>query len=88
MPAHLLPLSQWRTLAGPSLLLLLTGPGARAQAPAWQSAVARGGNTSAVTATAVDADGNAYLAAPCYATVSLGSFSLTTAEATAGFVAR
>ncbi|MGI4742626.1 MAG: T9SS type A sorting domain-containing protein [Janthinobacterium lividum] len=88
MPARFLGITQWQSLAGLSFSLLLAGPLAQAQAPAWQSAIALGGNTSSVTATAVDADGNAYVTGTFYGTISLGAFSLTSAGATDVFVAK
>ena len=74
-------------------LLLLAGPAARAQAPAWQAAV---GITTSSTgsaygnAVATDAAGNVYVAGQFSGTVSLGNFNLTSPPNVAnnGFVAK
>jgi hypothetical protein len=67
-------------LAGLLLLLLwLAGPVARAQAPAWQRAVAlsqTGSSVALVTAT-TSANGNVYLAGAFTGTVTLGTTTLT-----------
>ena len=73
-------------------LLALAGP-ARAQAPAWQTAVLAGNGVNAasftsVTATATDAAGNVYVAGGFYGTVSFGGVSLTSAGNTDGYVAK
>ena len=69
-------------LAGLLPVLALASPAA-AQAPAWQSArviaeatAAVGGNYSIVSATAVDAAGNVYLAGKFTNTVTLGGITL------------
>ncbi|MDB5268943.1 MAG: hypothetical protein JWP58_1983 [Hymenobacter sp.] len=67
-------LRQWLA----ALLVLLAAPGAWAQAPAWQSAIAvSGGGSSHCRATATDAAGNIYLAGYFSGTVSFGSTTLT-----------
>jgi len=69
------------------VLLLLLGPAARAQAPAWQSAVAVGqnptGNRNPVWATASDASGNVYIAGSFQGTVAFGSIVLSSTTSTA-----
>ncbi|GAB3582078.1 T9SS type A sorting domain-containing protein [Hymenobacter daeguensis] len=67
------------------LLLLLGGPGARAQAPAWQLAVASGplaGYNAEVHACTTDAAGNVWVAGNFQGTVSFGT---TTLSSTSGF---
>jgi hypothetical protein len=75
----------WRGgLLAALLFLLLAGPGARAQAPTWQMAVAASqtaNNSSFVYATAADAAGNVYLAGFFAGNVSFGSTVLTTSGA-------
>ncbi|MBH8570083.1 T9SS type A sorting domain-containing protein [Microvirga sp. STS02] len=71
------------------LLLWLAGPAARAQAPAWQTAMAVSGNgSSAVNAMATDANGNVYLVGDFRFTLRVGSFSLTSVGLTDIFVAK
>ena len=81
-------------LAGLLPVLALASPAA-AQAPAWQSArviaeatAAVGGNYSIVSATAVDAAGNVYLAGKFTNTVTLGGITLTSAGQYDIFVAK
>lgn len=76
------------------LLLILYWPAA-AQAPDWQSAqavavatTAATATSSVVTASAVDASGNVYLAGYFTSTVRLGSTTLTSLGDTDGFVAK
>ena len=74
------------------LLLALRLPAA-AQAPAWQSAVAvataaAAGNSSEVTATAVDAAGNVFLTGTFSNTVVMGSTTLTSVGSSDVFVAK
>ncbi|GAB3874366.1 hypothetical protein GCM10028824_27500 [Hymenobacter segetis] len=72
-------------------MLVLLGATARAQAPDWQQALAittATGSTSEVTATAVDASGNVYVAGSFQGTVGFGSVTLTSAVNYAGFVAK
>ena len=71
-----------------AVLLLLAGPVVRAQAPAWQMAMAIGGDFSAVTATAPDAGGQVYLVGWFSGTVRLGSTTLTSAGSDDIFVAK
>ena len=70
------------------MLLLLASLAAQAQAPAWQSALALGGTTSRVNATAADAAGNVYLTGVFSGTLTLAGTSLTSQGGTDGFVAR
>jgi hypothetical protein len=70
------------------LVLLLSGAVARAQAPAWQLAVAATGSTSEVLATAADASGNVFLTGTFSGTVGLGSVVLTSAGRQDIFVAK
>ena len=61
------------------LLLGATGPRrARAQAPAWQSAIAvASGSTARVTATAADAAGNVFMTGFYTGTAGFGTLQLT-----------
>jgi hypothetical protein len=62
------------------LLLLLLSQAARAQGPDWQQPLAistTAGSTSEVTTTALDANGNVYVAGSFGGTISLGSITLT-----------
>ena len=70
------------------LLLWLVGPAARAQAPAWQSAIITLGGYSYVQATTTDVDGNVYLAGTFSGTLSLGSLTLVAAGGDDIFVAK
>jgi len=73
------------------LLLLLAGPAARAQAPAWQTAVTAFQNnfiSSQIRATAADASGNVYVAGNFTGTIVLGSIGLTSAGNNDAFVAK
>jgi hypothetical protein len=66
------------------VLLWLAGPAARAQAPAWQTAVAVSQATTAfsyVNQTTVDASGNVFVAGSFAGAVTFGSTTLTTAPA-------
>jgi hypothetical protein len=60
------------------LLLLLAGPAAYAQAPAWQSvmAVGTGSDYSLVGATAADASGNVFVAGNFTGTIHIGPYTL------------
>ena len=76
-------------------LLLALAPPAAAQAPAWQSAravatatAAAAGNSSVVSATAVDAAGNVYLAGAFTNSVVLGGITLTSLGGNDVFVAK
>ena len=73
-------------------LMLLAGPGARAQAPAWQSAVATlttsTSTPSRITATVPDGNGNVYMAGYFEGTANFGSTMLTSAGNSDGFVAK
>ena len=71
-----------------ALGLLLAAPGARAQAPIWQTAVAVNGAASMVTATAIDASGNVHVAGYFTGTVSFGATTLTSAGDRDVFVAK
>ena len=70
------------------LLLCFAGSVARAQAPAWQMAVAARGNESHITATAADASGNVYVAGDFYGTLVLGNLTLTSVGDGDAFVAK
>ena len=79
------------------LCLLSLGPVARAQAPAWQTAVGQGpinssgvpgANSYIVVASAADAAGNIFLTGVFAGTASFGSISLTTANGGDAFVAK
>ena len=71
------------------LLLLLAAPLARAQAPAWQTAVGLGGvGASIINATAADASGNVYVTGGFSGTVVLGGTTLTSAGLRDVFVAK
>ena len=71
---------------------LLAGLAARAQAPAWQAAIALsapGRGSAYANAVTTDAAGNVYVAGQFNGTLSLGSFSLTSpTSANSGFVAK
>lgn len=74
-------------------IVLLGGFSARAQAPAWQTAIAvtesaSGTNASSVAATATDASGNIYLAGTFSGTVYFGAFMLTSTRGESVFVAK
>ncbi|WP_046247041.1 T9SS type A sorting domain-containing protein [Hymenobacter terrenus] len=88
MPSYLRASSLALLIALP----LLVRSGARAQAPAWQTAVAvpAGNNTSSssVAATATDASGNVYVTGFFAGTISLGSTALTSVGSTDIFVAK
>lgn len=71
-----------------SIGALLAALGARAQAPIWQTAVAVNGAASMVTATAIDASGNVYVAGYFTGTVSFGATTLTSAGNRDVFVAK
>jgi hypothetical protein len=74
-----------------ALLLLVFHLPTAAQTPTWQSAqavAAATGAGSAVTATAVDAVGNVYLAGIFATTVTLGTTTLTSLGSTDVFVAK
>jgi hypothetical protein len=78
-------------MAGLLFSLLLPGPAAHAQAPAWQMAVATdqaGSYFSQVGATATDASGNVYVAGRFAGTVQFGSSTLTSAGVVDVFVAK
>lgn len=66
---------------------LLLGQVARAQAPAWQSAVAIG-DDSDIAATTTDASGNVYLAGSFRGTATFGSTVLTNSGGTDVFIAK
>ena len=71
------------------ILLLLAGPKARAQAPAWQMALAAGsGSITAAYGVGTDASGNAYIGGSFQGTVSFGSTVLTSAGGYDLFVAK
>jgi hypothetical protein len=71
---------------------LLTGLAARAQAPAWQAAIALsapGTGSAYANSVATDAAGNVYVAGQFNGTLSLGTFSLTSpTSANSGFIAK
>ena len=83
---HTLPRSLCALLA--TVGLLLAAPAARAQVPAWQTAVALNGGASMVTATAIDAGGNIYVAGYFTGTASFGAATLTSAGDRDVFVAK
>jgi hypothetical protein len=70
------------------LVLLLAGPVAHAQAPAWQLAVAATRGTSEVLATAADASGNVFLTGTFSGTMGFGGLALTSAGQRDVFVAK
>ena len=70
------------------ILLVLMGPVARAQAPAWQTAVAASGNYSVANATAADANGNVYIVGFFFSTATFGSITLTSAGQQDVFIAK
>ena len=70
------------------LLLALAIAPARAQAPAWQMALAAGGNQSYCDATTADAAGNVYLTGQFSGTASFGSITLTSSGSYDAFVAK
>lgn len=71
------------------LLLWLQGPLARAQAPAWQLALAAGsGSISEAYGTATDASGNVYIGGSFRGTTSFGTTTLTSAGGYDLFVAK
>jgi hypothetical protein len=71
------------------MLLWLAGPAARAQAPAWQSAVLVGSPLYyGVTAMTTDASGNVLLAGTFSGTLLLGGFSLVSAGGDDVFIAK
>jgi len=69
-------------------LLLLSGPLAGAQTPSWQSAVAAGGSTATITATASDGADNVYLVGRFVGTASFGSTTLASAGSGDVFIAK
>ena len=70
-------------------LLLLVGPAARAQAPAWQAAVTPGGTGSfEVYASGTDASGNLYVAGGFSGTITFGTTTLTSAGQRDAYVAK
>ncbi|RZL10165.1 MAG: hypothetical protein EOO62_13360, partial [Hymenobacter sp.] len=72
-------------------LLLLAGPGARAQAPAWQSALAVGtasGSTSDLITVAADGSGNVFVAGDFNGTLTLGSTTLASGGVQSTFLAK
>ena len=74
------------------ILLLLFGPVARAQAPAWQMAIAvsqaSAGVGSSTRATATDASGNVYIAGEFTGTIGFGNIPLTCTGVRDVFVAK
>ncbi|MBJ6107946.1 T9SS type A sorting domain-containing protein [Hymenobacter sp. BT523] len=81
--------SLWRGWPAALLVLLwLAGPAARAQAPAWQMAVAAGGPNSYVQTMAADGSGNVYVAGSFSGTATFGSTTLTSAGGKDVFVAK
>lgn len=66
----------------------MAGSAARAQAPAWQTAVAVGNTNTYVAASAADANGNVYLVGQFQGTITLGATSLVSAGGTDAFVAK
>ena len=71
------------------ILLVLMGPAAQAQAPAWQMAIAAGsGSITEAYGTAADASGNVYIGGSFQGTVSFGSTVLTGAGGYDLFVAK
>ena len=78
------PKQTWPAAGLLLLLLLLVGPGVRAQAPSWQSAVALVSSPSTntvVSGSAHDANGNLYIAGSFSGQLTLGATTLTAAGA-------
>lgn len=77
---------------GPYWLLLLAGwllgPAARAQAPAWQGAVAVGSSAATISATVSDGGDNVYVLGRFVGTVSFGATVLTSAGTGDVFIAK
>lgn len=74
-----------------ALFLVLTGSVARAQAPAWQTAIACGqgpDSYSAVSVTATDASGNVFVAGSFSGTASFGGINLTSVGSNDVFIAK
>ena len=71
--------------------LLLAGPVAHAQTPAWQSALAVGtasGSTSDLITAATDGSGNVFVAGDFNGTITLGSSSFTSGGVQSTFLAK
>ncbi|WP_210516964.1 T9SS type A sorting domain-containing protein [Hymenobacter terricola] len=89
---HLSSLMRGGPAAGLLLTLLwLAGPAARAQAPAWQMAVAVNqtlGTSSEVQAMVADANGNVFVAGNFTGTTSFGNIDLTSVGGSDIFIAR
>ncbi|MGY3088170.1 hypothetical protein ACVWYF_001203 [Hymenobacter sp. UYAg731] len=60
------------------MLLMLAGPAARAQAPAWQMAMGITSGLSRVAATATDANGNVYIVGRFRGSATFGNTSMST----------
>jgi len=76
------------TLLLVSSLALVASPEVRAQAPAWQMAVAASGAASYVEAMAADASGSMYLVGEFQGTATFGTQALTSLGATDVFIAK
>jgi hypothetical protein len=95
-PPTILPNLMKKFLLGCRVLLLASGllarQVARAQAPAWQAAIALsapGTGSAYANSVATDAAGNVYVAGQFNGTLTLGSFSLTSpTSANSGFIAK
>ena len=87
---HIFSLMRGWPVVGLLILLCLAGPAARAQAPAWQSAVVIGQNSqySHLPKMATDASGNIYLVGNFMGTVVFGATTLTSAGNSDIFVAK
>jgi hypothetical protein len=78
-------LRKWQLLA---VLLLLVGPAALAQSPAWQRALATGGVYSKITSVVTDSNGDVYVAGTFDGTITLNTITLTSVSNNDLFVAK
>jgi hypothetical protein len=87
---HLFSRMLGRIMAGLLFFLCLTGPMARAQAPAWQLAIAASGSSfiSPAYGVGTDAAGNVYIGGSFQGTVGFGSTTLTSVGVYDLFVAK
>jgi hypothetical protein len=88
---HFFSLLRGSTLAALLIFLLLAGPAARAQAPAWQFPIMPTHTSPTTTAgqlMAADASGNVYVAGVLMGTATFGATTLTSSGGTDIFVAK